>query len=71
MLEPTVVPPERDRRTTSRTLFEPLRVCLGKNREEICVDLSEGGARLQLSAVPPRDQRFAVEFELKDITVTL
>ena len=71
MPSPTIAPPEGDRRKTNRTPFEPLRARLGGNREGICVDLSEGGARLQLSIAPPQDQPFAVELEWRDITVTL
>lgn len=69
MASPRVVPPERDRRRTERIPFEPLRMRLGGTREGILVDLSEGGALLQLSIAPPQDDQILVEIEWKSTRV--
>ena len=66
-----VVPPERDRRRTERVQFEALYVRLAGTRQGILVDLSEGGALVQLSVAPPRDKQFTLEIDWKDRTVQL
>jgi PilZ domain-containing protein len=70
-MSPHVVPPGRDRRKTTRVCLEPLRVRLDRTREGIVVDLSEGGALLQMSTSPPQDRGIAVEIEWKNISVAL
>jgi c-di-GMP-binding flagellar brake protein YcgR len=71
MTSPTVVPPERDRRKTRRVSFEPLRIRLDGIRDGILVDLSEGGALLQVSGALPQDRHFPVEIEWKNTKVPL
>jgi len=71
MTIPTLVPPERDRRKVERVSFEPLRIRLDRTREGILVDLSEGGALLQLSFKPAQDRQIPVEIEWKNTKVAL
>ena len=62
---------EWDRRRAVRIPFEPLRVRLDGTREGILVDLSLGGALLQLPFAPPLDRQFMVHIERKHATVTV
>lgn len=71
MTSPKVVPQERDRRKSERVPFEPLRVRLDRTREGIVVDLSEGGALLQMSFSPAQDRQIAVEIDWKNTKVAL
>jgi hypothetical protein len=71
MLRNTERPPERERRRNTRTPFDPLLVRLGKDRSGICVDLSAGGALVQLPTEPPKDGQFTLRLEWKDTTVAL
>ncbi len=71
MASPKVPSPEPDRRRNERTLFEPLRVRLDRKHEGIAIELSEGGALLQLPVAPPQDREFAIQIEWQDTVVTL
>jgi len=71
MTSPNVMPPERDRRKAERVSFEPLRIRLDRTRDGTVVDLSEGGALLQMSVAPPLDRQIPVEIEWKNTKVTL
>lgn len=71
MTSPHPVPPKHDRRKSKRVPIEPLRVRLDRTREGIVVDLSEGGALLQMSTSPPQDRGIAVEVEWKNTNVAL
>jgi c-di-GMP-binding flagellar brake protein YcgR len=64
-----VVPPERDRRRTERVGFKPLHVRVDKKHKGILVDLSEGGALLQLPTAPPQVRQITVEIEWRDAPV--
>ena len=66
-----VSPPEPERRKNQRVPLEPLRVRLDRKREGVAIELSEGGALLQLPVAPPKDRQLAVQIEWHDIVVTL
>jgi PilZ domain-containing protein len=71
MTSPKEVPPEHDRRKAKRVSFEPLRIRLDGTRDGIVVDLSEGGALLQMAIAPPQDRQIPVEIEWKNTKVSL
>jgi len=48
-----VAPAQPDRRRTERTVCEPLRVRLNVYREGTLIDLSQGGALVNLQSEPP------------------
>jgi c-di-GMP-binding flagellar brake protein YcgR len=64
------IPPEADRRRTERIPCEPLRVRVNVRREGILVDLSQGGALVQLpTAPPPEHAQVTLAIALKDRTL--
>jgi hypothetical protein len=71
MTSPDEAPPDRDRRKTTRVALEPVRARLDRAREGIVVNLSEGGALLQMSVSPPQGGGIAVEIEGKHAVVAL